>query len=182
MLDFVNTVDTVGEQALVDSILSRTISGTFADNMIYTLKKYCFKKCTSLEIVNLPNVMSMGYECFCDCTALKEVYLGLIEILTSDDSPFRKCDSLEKVDLGENLASIIGNPFSNCTNLAALIIRRTDGIPTLVSSGFSGTKIASGTGYIYVPSAIVDSYKTAENWSTYADQFRAIEDYPDICG
>ena len=44
------------------------------------------------------------------------------------------------------------------------------------------TVIASGTGYVYVPSALVNSYKSATNWSTYADQIRAIEDYPDITG
>lgn len=37
-------------------------------------------------------------------------------------------------------------------------------------------------GYIYVPAALIDEYKTATNWATFADQFRAIEDYPDICG
>lgn len=35
----------------------------------------------------------------------------------------------------------------------------------------------SGTGYIYVPRALVDTYKAATNWSTIADQFRALEDY-----
>lgn len=44
------------------------------------------------------------------------------------------------------------------------------------------TPMKSGTGYIYVPAALVDSYKAATNWSTYADQIRAIEDYPDITG
>ena len=47
---------------------------------------------------------------------------------------------------------------------------------------FNMSPIASGTGYIYVPAALVDSYKAASNWSTYANQIRAIEDYPDICG
>ena len=47
---------------------------------------------------------------------------------------------------------------------------------------FNSTPIASGTGYIYVPAALVDNYKAATNWSTYANQIRAIEDYPEICG
>ena len=37
-------------------------------------------------------------------------------------------------------------------------------------------------GYIYVPKALLEDYKVATNWSVYADKFRAIEDYPDICG
>jgi hypothetical protein len=40
--------------------------------------------------------------------------------------------------------------------------------------------IEDGTGYIYVPSALVETYKTASNWVTYAAQIRAIEDYPEI--
>lgn len=30
---------------------------------------------------------------------------------------------------------------------------------------------------IYVPAALIDSYKAATNWSAYANQFRALEDY-----
>lgn len=34
--------------------------------------------------------------------------------------------------------------------------------------------------YIYVPSALLDLYKTDVNWGKYANGFRAIEDYPEI--
>jgi hypothetical protein len=47
---------------------------------------------------------------------------------------------------------------------------------------FTSTPIADGTGYIYVPAALVDTYKADSNWSVYENQIRAIEDYPDICG
>ena len=47
---------------------------------------------------------------------------------------------------------------------------------------FNNTLIASGTGYIYVPAEYIEEYKTATNWSVYASRFRAIEDYPEICG
>ena len=49
-------------------------------------------------------------------------------------------------------------------------------------SVFSDTPISKGTGYIYVPKALVESYQAHEKWSTYSNQFRAIEDYPEICG
>ena len=41
----------------------------------------------------------------------------------------------------------------------------------------SNCPIGQGTGYIYVPSALVNTYKSANYWSTYANQIRAIEDY-----
>ena len=58
------------------------------------------------------------------------------------------------------------------------MIIRSETICTLSNkNAFSGSSVASGTGYIYVPKDLVESYKTATNWSTYATQFRALEDY-----
>lgn len=31
--------------------------------------------------------------------------------------------------------------------------------------------------YIYVPKALIEEYKVATNWTTFANQFRALEDY-----
>ena len=47
-------------------------------------------------------------------------------------------------------------------------------------NALQNTMIANGTGYIYVPAELVETYKTTSNWETYADQIRAIEDYPEI--
>lgn len=60
-------------------------------------------------------------------------------------------------------------------------IIRTPTVAKLVNkNALQNTMIEDGTGYIYVPSALVETYKTASNWVTYADQIRAIEDYPEI--
>lgn len=37
-----------------------------------------------------------------------------------------------------------------------------------------------GVANIYVPSSLVDSYKTATNWAELSDKILAIEDHPDI--
>ena len=42
---------------------------------------------------------------------------------------------------------------------------------------FYNTPIANGTGYIYVADTLVDSYKTAENWSVYASQIKPLSEY-----
>ena len=74
------------------------------------------------------------------------------------------------------------NAFLGASKFETLIIR-TDIVPTLSgTNAFSSTKIEKKTGYIYVPSALIEEYRTATNWSSFASQFRAIEDYPDICG
>jgi hypothetical protein len=60
-----------------------------------------------------------------------------------------------------------------------LILRNENDIVTLSSSKVFDTSdgIGAGTGYIYVPTALIEEYKSATNWSTYATQFRALEDY-----
>lgn len=92
---------------------------------------------------------------------------------------WRHYPSFVLADLG--VAKTIGVlAFSN-SGLTTLIIR-TNIMCTIDSSSLRDTPIADGTGYIYVPSALIDTYKADEIWATYTDRFRAIESYPDVCG
>lgn len=94
---------------------------------------------------------------------------------------FYNCTGLLSVDF-PSATSIGSSAFDFCMNLAAVILR-SETICTLANTYvFNNTPIKSGTGYIYVPRTLVDSYKAATNWSTFAAQFRAIEDYPEITG
>ena len=101
--------------------------------------------------------------------------------LISRNGSFMGCSNLAKIDF-DVLEEMKDADFYKCSALTAVIIR-TPAVCTMSNSNaFNFTPIASGTGYIYVPAALVDSYKAATNWTKYANQIRAIEDYPDICG
>ena len=101
--------------------------------------------------------------------------------LVSKFGSFTGCSNLEKIDF-DVLEEMKDADFYECSALTAVIIRSPAVCTMSTSNAFKSTPIASGTGYIYVPAALVDSYKAATNWSKYAHQIRAIEDYPDICG
>ena len=101
--------------------------------------------------------------------------------IVSPYGSFYNCTKLEKIDF-DVLVEMKDNDFYKCSALTAVIIRSPAVCTMSDSKAFKSTPIASGTGYIYVPAALVDSYKAATNWSVYADQIRAIEDYPGICG
>ena len=101
--------------------------------------------------------------------------------LISRYGSFMGCSNLEKIDF-DVLEEMNNADFYQCSALTAVIIRSPAVCAMSDSNAFKLTPIESGTGYIYVPAALVDSYKAATNWSVYADQIRAIEDYPDICG
>lgn len=151
-----NTVETVGDAALAESIIDRSITELRCDvTTSIAAQKFC--GCAGLTNVIFPNVSSVGIGAFWQCTALKQ-------------ADFSACVSFAQ------------DAFYGCSALDALILRCTDAV-CILTGNLSGTKIASGTGYIYVPSALADSYKAASGsgWSTYASQIRAIEDYPAVC-
>lgn len=138
----------------------------------------CFEACVALTDVNIPAVADWLASVFAGCSALEEIVIPKVKSIPS--KAFNNCTGLKKVD-SSKVTSIATSAFNNCAALEALILRNSTMATLANTNAFLGSGIASGTGYIYVPSALVDSYKAADNWSTYAAQFRAIEDYPDIC-
>jgi hypothetical protein len=101
-----------------------------------------------------------------------------------DTSVFAECENLEKVDL-PSVTSFIGTDgsyntsiFMYCTSLTAIILRSETKCSVAPNCAyFDSTPIINGTGYIYVPAALVSDYIADENWSYYGVQFRALEDY-----
>ena len=89
---------------------------------------------------------------------------------------FNGCVALTTADF--SLVTKIGaNAFGGCNSLKALALRLTTKATLSNTSALNSTPIASGTGYIYVPGALLDSYKADSKWSTYANQFRKLENY-----
>lgn len=278
MSDFINTVDTIDDDVLVDSLITRSFSGSFNDDKITKIKPYAFAYCTNLESVCFPNVTDIGggafagsglkaitpetfpkvtqipyqygprtfsesaletvewpsltrldeNELFPNCTALKSISLpNLSELggygglslsgctsLTDVNLPlitkgvdFSNCTSLETITL-PLLQSVGGYCFNNCTSLRvidlpsctsmtdhsnfincpfeALILRSAtvcdlsqlhDTTGNYYAYSFNNSGLANGTGYVYVPRDLLDSYKAAIVWSYYPSQFRALEDY-----
>lgn len=102
---------------------------------------------------------------------------GSITSLVSDVIEIRdyacyNCDGLAKVVLN-NAQKIGQNAFAN-TNLSSLTISINSVCTLSSTNAFQGTPLASGTGNIYVPSALVNNYKTAPNWSTFAARITSI--------
>ena len=79
------------------------------------------------------------------------------------------CQKLKVVDIGK-AKSIAANTFANCYALQTLIMRRTGSITTCANvSAFLNTPLRgrnSMTAEIYVPEALIDTYKAASVWST----------------
>lgn len=161
----------------MDAIVNQT-AVSYSNDTITALAVSFFQNNTHLESISLPKVTHLNG--FLGCTALKNCDFSGARYIQS--GIFKGCVSLEKLDF-PSAEQIHSNTFENCISLKTLILRRTAAIVSLGNTNsFANTPIANGTGYIYVPAALVDKYKAATNWSTYAAQIRAIEDYPEITG
>lgn len=67
--------------------------------------------------------------------------------------------------------------FNYTSNLKHVVIRGTNVLNITSSDAFSNSSIAAGTGLIYVPDSLVEDYKAANYWSTYASQIKPISEY-----
>lgn len=138
------------------------------------IKGNAFENCDALTVVNFPLVTSIGNYAFAYCNILATIYIPLITTIST--GAFRSCP-ITTADF-PLVTSIDIQSFTDCSSLKALVLRKTGNVCKLGgTNALSSTPIADGTGYIYVPSALIEKYKTATNWSTYAAQFRALEAY-----
>ena len=141
---------------------------------VKTVTSNSFKSCDSLRSVNMPKVTSIGSGCFRACVSLVSFNAPLVKSIT--DTMLADCTLLERLDF-PSATSIETMSFYYCTNLKALILRSASVVTLANTNALIATAISGKKGYIYVPRDLVDEYKAASNWVTYASQFRALEDY-----
>jgi hypothetical protein len=170
--------DSDSEEA-VAALLGNTMT-ELDNNIVTSLRTRACQGATKLVTVNLPLVTSLGGYAFYQCSGL--VTVKLPKLTTVSTQAFYSCTNLKHADCGQ-LGNIPAQTFNACSALTELILRKTGSICTLSNvNGINNSPIGKGTGYVYVPAALIESYTAAANWSTFAAQFRAIEDYPEICG
>ena len=115
---------------------------------------------------------TIGAYAFANYTPLKTVKTAATD---TGYYAFSACQNLSLVDFTNSSPVSIGNyTFDGCTKLQHLIIRSERVSPKEIVP-MPNTPITSGSGTIYVPSELVDSYKSV--WTGY-DIIRPISAYP----
>lgn len=171
----------------------------------YSGSPYNFKDCTSLEKLDdtiFPSLVSIeANQTFYGCNGLKYINLSLLTTVTNAtnygatfgyctsletfNAPllqniaryfFRDCKKLEIVKL-PSISTIPTYAFFNCSSLKSLVLANTSLVTLANTDAFTNSGIGYGTGFVYVPDNLVNTYKSAANWSTYASQIKPISEY-----
>lgn len=136
---------------------SYSFNGNSSVNLVLseliTAESYAFSSMTACQTITAPKLVTVGANCFRGASGSK----------------------LQKVDLGV-VETLGNNAFYSNSNLDTLIIR-TNKVCTLGNTtALSMSKIEKQTGYIYVPDDLVDDYKSATNWSSFASQIKPLSE------
>lgn len=157
--NFENVTEINTDTFISDSALKEVI----APKLTKMGGQHNFNSCTSLTYVQLDVAPSFGWQWnFGKCTALTTVIAPAIE------------------------TNVGAGTFYGCTALDVLVLGNVNStsVPQLVDvSAFTNTPMGGingvYSGHIYVPSALIESYKTATNWATlyanYPEIFQPIE-------
>ena len=184
-----------GGDDVLDALIDRSIT-EISSSSATSIGSYAFYSCSSLTTANFPVATSIGTSAFQYCRSLTTVNFPVATSL--ETSAFQNCNSLTTANFPvatsirtsafQNCSSLtpanfpvatsIGtSAFQYCRSLKSLLLRNNKVCTLSSTNTFNSTPISSGTGYIYVPYELIEQYKTANNWSTYASRFRALEDY-----
>lgn len=141
---------------------------------VETLGNYALKDCYKITELYLPKAITIGNYACNELSQLKKVTLGNVE--TIGRNAFDGNVNCEEIDisLNENVDGIGAHAFYRNEKLSKLTIRGAALIPLADSSALAGSAIDYERGKIYVDPSMVETYKTATNWSKYASVIEAI--------
>lgn len=131
------------------------------------IKDYAFQNCSSLTQISLPVCSYIGVGAFWGCRSLAQVNLPVCSYISI--YAFYMCRSLSQVSL-PMCNTIEGNAFQGCSSLNIITLGYSSVCRLGDSNVFTNTQITSSKGSIYVPTSLVDSYKSARKWSYFSTQ------------
>ncbi len=137
-----------------------------------------FRDSKNLKSINIPNLTTIedARRTFNFCS-LQEFNAPNLTSLINTSTMFSYCTKIRKINFPKlGGMTISANTFPNCYVLDTLILGGSELNPLENVNAFKSTPIEKGTGYVYVPDDLVDTYKTATNWAAFADQIKPVSE------
>lgn len=145
----------------------RSLASITIPDGVTSIGRQTFYYCYSLAFITIPSgVTSIGNYAFSDCISLASITIpsGVTSIKSS---AFGNCYSLASITIPNGVTSIKSYAFYYCGGIVFYDFSNHTSVPAL-SSTDAFEKIAADC-QIRVPASLVDTWKAATNWSTYAN-------------
>ena len=159
-----DSVTSIGGNAFRDCYSLALI--TIPDS-VTSIGGHAFRYCYSLASITIPDsVTSIGKYEFGECYSLASITIpdGVTSI---EESAFGSCYSLASITIPDSVTSIGEFAFDSCFGAAFYDFTACTTVPALAST--TVFYAIYDDCQIRVPAALVDEWKAATNWSTYAD-------------
>ena len=142
--------------------------GSFSYCVMGSLSNNGIVYCNMLQAVEIgKNVTSIGNSAFGRCSSLSSVSIPS-SVTSIGTYAFNSCYSLASVSIPQGVTSIDTNMFGYCYGMAIYDFTKHTSVPTLSNTN-AFSNIPSDC-VIKVPSSLLEEWKSATNWSTFADK------------
>ena len=160
---------------------------------ITTIGDNAFRSCITLHSVAFPNASNINDGAFTNCCALMNVSLHSVNNIIGSvfyNVPAGKLEFPLVTNVSKSFANlaceidfsakvkVLASAFISNRNLLSIVLRNASMCTLSNPNALEDTPIASGIGHIFVPSNLVDTYKSGTNWATYATQIVSLDEYP----
>ena len=140
-----------------------------------------FSNCSALSVVSLPALQKLsGGNTFASCSSLTALNFPALELIDGNYT-FSNCQNLSVISFMALSKLSGGSMFASCRGLESVYLYSTSVVSATVGMShiFSYTPIMVSSylghfGSVYVPSSLVDSYKSAQFWSAISSRFAPI--------
>ena len=151
---------------------NKTTTHTYAKCGDYVIRLKVASGCTlglgsgssSYSVMGATNTTGKVY-----CNMLQKVEIGK-NVTSIDTYAFNNCYSLSSVSIPSSVTSIGNYAFNGCFGIAIYDFTKHTSVPTLSNTN---TFTIPSDCVIKVPSSLLEEWKAATNWSTYASQIVA---------
>ena len=163
-------VTSIGDSAFQNC---NNLASVAIPDSVTSIGNFAFQNCKILASITIPDsVTRIGSNAFSNCYILASVTIP--DSVTSLGSAlFSCCYSLASITIPDSVTSISSYVFQDCYSVAEYHLARTT--PPALSKTNAFSSIPADC-IIYVPysadHSILNAYKTASNWSTYASKMQ----------
>lgn len=152
-----------GDTTQEDGLISGTLT-EYSNDRVTKIRTYTFYK-SNIKKVSLPNINIVASYSFSN-SSIETVNVPSATAIRSN--AFELCRSLTFIDLPA-VTQLDTKAFDN-SGVKTIILRSE------VLCNLTNTNAFSSSASVYVPDNLVDSYKSATNWSFKADQIKPISE------